>query len=76
MMDWQAAISQWLDTAWVRSSLLSFSLLCLAVVAWRGDRRRMTRSDADAVGWMPWRDIAFWSAFLAFMMAIFGPYFV
>lgn len=75
-MDWQATITDWLDTAWVRSSLLAFALVCLAVVAWRGDRRRMTRSDADAVGWMPWRDIAFWSAFAAFLVAVFGVYFV
>ncbi|MEQ1496739.1 MAG: hypothetical protein ABL912_13385 [Novosphingobium sp.] len=74
-MDWQAAISEWLDLAWVRSSLLSVALVCLAIVAWRGDRRRMTRSDADAVGWMPWRDIAFWAGFLAFMVAVFGVYF-
>jgi uncharacterized membrane protein YfcA len=75
-MDWQASIAEWLDEAWVRSALLAFALACLAVVAWRGDRRRMTRSDADAVGWMPWRDIAFWSAFAAFLMAVFGRYFV
>lgn len=75
-MDWQATISEWLDLAWVRSALLAFALVCLAVVAWRGDRRRMTRSDADAVGVMPWRGIAFWSAFAAFLVAVFGVYFV
>lgn len=75
-MDWQATISTWLDLAWVRAELLAFALVCLAVVAWRGDRRRMTRSDADAVGLMPWRDIAFWAGFLAFMAAVFGPYIV
>ena len=75
-MDWQATISDWLDLAWVRSALLAFALVCLAVVAWRGDRRRMRRSDADAVGLMPWRDIAFWSAFAAFLVAVFGVYFV
>ena len=75
-MDWQATISDWLDLAWVRSALLAFALICLAIVAWRGDRRRMTRSDADAVGVMPWRDIAFWSAFVAFLVAVFGVYFV
>lgn len=75
-MDWQATISNWLDNDWARSALLSFALVCLAIVAWRGDRRRMTRSDADAVGWMPWRDIAFWSAFAAFLMAVFGRFFV
>ena len=75
-MDWQATISEWLDLAWVRAELLAFALVCLAFVAWRGDRRRMTRSDADAVGLMPWRDIAFWAGFLAFLAAVFGPYLV
>ena len=75
-MDWQATISDWLDDPAVRSGLLAFALFCLGLVAWRGDRRRMTRSDADAVGWMPWRDIAFWSAFIAFLVAVFGPYFL
>ena len=75
-MDWQASIAEWLDEPWVRSALLAFALAGLALVAWRGDRRRMTRSNADAVGWMPWRDIDFWSAFLAFLMAVFGRYFV
>jgi hypothetical protein len=75
-VDWQASISDWLDNAGVRAGLLAFALVCVAVVAWRGDRRRMTRSEADAVGWMPWRDIAFWSAFLAFLVAVFGPYFL
>jgi hypothetical protein len=36
----------------------------VAVIAWAGDRRRMRRSDPDAVGFMPWRDVFFW-AFLA-----------
>lgn len=75
-MDWQATISNWLDDASVRSGLLAFALVCLGVVAWRGDLRRMTRSNADAVGWMPWRDIAFWSAFAAFLVAIFGRFFL
>ncbi len=75
-MDWQATINEWLDLAWFRADLLAVALVCLAVIAWRGDRRRMTRSNADAVGWMPWRDIAFWAAFAAFLMAVFGPYFV
>jgi hypothetical protein len=36
----------------------------IAIIAWLGDRRRMRRSDPDAVGFMPWRDVFFW-AFLA-----------
>lgn len=38
--------------------------IALAVAAWLGDRRRMRRSDPDAVGFMPWTGVFFW-AFLA-----------
>ncbi len=39
--------------------------LAVAIIAWLGDRRRMQRSDPDAVGIMPWRDIAFWASLIA-----------
>ncbi|MEO6717944.1 MAG: hypothetical protein ABIM50_11950 [Novosphingobium sp.] len=39
--------------------------VAIAVVAGLGDRRRMRRSDPDAVGFMPWRDVAFWSSMIA-----------
>lgn len=38
--------------------------LALAAVAWRGDHRRMRRSDPDAIGFIPWTGVFFW-AFLA-----------
>ena len=30
--------------------------VAIALIAWLGDRRRMRRSDPDAVGFMPWRE--------------------
>ena len=33
----------------------------LAIIAWLGDRRRMRRSDPDAVGFMPWTAVFFWA---------------
>ena len=31
----------------------------VAVLAWWGDRRRMRRSNLDAVGWVPWTPVFF-----------------
>ena len=39
--------------------------LLLAVIAWLGDRRRMRRSDPDAVGFMPWTGVFFWALLAA-----------
>lgn len=64
-MDWQ----DFIDQDRVRYLLLpGLGAALLAVLAWRGDRRRMTRFNPDAVGLMPWRDIAFWSAFAAVLL--------
>ena len=48
-----------------RLALLGFVALVFAVVAWLGDRRRMRRRDIDAVGFMPWTPVFFWSLLLA-----------
>jgi len=37
----------------------------IAAVAWLGDRRRMRRSDPDAVGFMPWAGLFFWALLVA-----------
>ena len=39
--------------------------VAIALIAWLGDRRRMRRSDPDAVGFMPWRDVFFWALLAA-----------
>lgn len=38
----------------------------IAALAWWGDRRRVRRSNLDAVGWMPWTPVFF----LALMVAV------
>ncbi len=37
----------------------------LALLAWLGDRRRMRRSDPDAVGFVPWTGVFFWALLAA-----------
>ena len=41
----------------------------VALAAWWGDRRRMRRSDPDAVGFMPWTTVFFW-AMLALLVVL------
>ena len=41
----------------------------VALAAWWGDRRRMRRSDPDAVGFMPWTSVFFW-AMLALLVVL------
>ena len=43
-------------------------MLLLSLTAFIGDRRRMRRKRIDAVGWMPWRDIAALSLFAGFVL--------
>ena len=43
--------------------------LALAIAAWLADRRRMARADPDAVGWVAWRDVAFWSRAATILLA-------
>ena len=43
-------------------------MLVLSLTAFIGDRRRMRRKRIDAVGWMPWRDIAALSLFAGFVL--------
>lgn len=44
--------------------------VAVAVAAWLGDRRRMRRSNPDAVGFMPWTGVFFWA--LLFACALLG----
>jgi hypothetical protein len=43
-------------------------LLLVSLIAFLGDRRRMRRKAIDAVGWMPWRDVAALSLFAGFVL--------
>lgn len=42
--------------------------LLVALAAWLGDRRRMRRSDPDAVGFMPWTSLFFWAVLAALVV--------
>ena len=55
-----------LDQDWIEWLLLpGLACVLLAVVAWIGDRRRQRRSNPDAVGFMPWTAVFFWSLLAA-----------
>ena len=55
-----------LDQDWIEWLLLpGLACVLLAVVAWIGDRRRQRRSNPDAVGFMPWIAVFFWSLLAA-----------
>jgi len=63
-MDWQA----WLDEDWARYALGGLGAVALCVLGWQRERSRKRRSDPDAVPWLPWRDISFWSSFAALLL--------
>ena len=44
------------------------ALLLLSLLAMLGDRRRRRRTDINAVGWVPWRDLSALTAFAGFVM--------
>ena len=68
-MDWQATIRDGLDEDWVRYLLLpGLVALGLALAGWRGERRRKMRRDPDAVSWVPWMGLTFWSSFAAMLL--------
>ncbi len=43
--------------------------LAVAALAWFADRRRMRRSDPDAVGFMPWTGVFFWALLAVIALA-------
>ena len=55
-----------------RFGLWGGGLLLLSALAVWGDRRRARRSDVDAVGVMPWRDIAALSGFAGLALLAFA----
>ena len=55
-----------------RYAMAGAGLLTLSALSIWGEKRRMKRSDADAVGFMPWRDIAALSTFAGLALLAFG----
>lgn len=58
-MDWD-----WLYADWLPAAELGIAALVIATVALWAERRRMRRSDPDAVGYVPWGTV--------FVLALFG----
>ena len=47
----------WLDADWLPWAELAVGAIAVAIIAWWGERRRMRRSNPDAVGFMPWASV-------------------
>jgi len=43
-------------------------LLLVSLIAMLGDRRRRKRTDINAVGWVPWRDLSALTAFAGLVL--------
>ena len=71
-MAWDGIAAAW-DEPWVRYLLApGLAALVLALAGWRGERRRKDRSDPDAVSWVPWVAVTFWSSFAALFLLGFA----
>ena len=61
----------WLYTDWAPWAELAGVAVAFAVIAWIGERRRMRRSDPDAVGFMPWGTVFVLALFVVLIAAVF-----
>ena len=50
------------------AGLWAGALLFVSLLALLGDRRRRRRTDINAVGWVPWRDLSAVSAFVGLVL--------
>jgi putative copper export protein len=50
------------------ASFWAGALLAVSLLAWLGDRRRRRRTDINAVGWVPWRDLSALTAFAGLVL--------
>lgn len=61
----------WLDADWLPWAEVAAGALMVALIAWLGERRRIRRSDPDAVGFMPWGTVFVLALFVVLIAAIF-----
>ena len=54
------------DATW--AGVAGAGFLTLSLMAGLGERRRRRRTAIDAVGWVPWRDIAALTAFVGLVL--------
>lgn len=61
----------WLDADWLPWAEVAGGALAVAIIAWLGERRRMRRSDPDAVGFMPWGTVFVLALFVMLIATVF-----
>lgn len=61
----------WLDADWLPWAEVAAGALMVAFIAWVGERRRIRRSDPDAVGFMPWGTVFVLALFVVLIAAVF-----
>lgn len=61
----------WLYADWLPWAELAGGAVLVALLAWLGERRRMRRSDPDAVGFMPWGTVFVLALFALLIAAVF-----
>lgn len=61
----------WLDAEWLPWAEVAAAAVAVAAIAWWAERRRMRRSEPDAVGFMPWGTVFVLALFVVLIAAIF-----
>lgn len=61
----------WLYAEWLPWAELCGGAVLVAIIAWLGERRRMRRSNPDAVGFMPWGTVFVLALFVVLISAVF-----
>jgi hypothetical protein len=66
-MDWPPDLIRFASEATI-AGMWGGLFLLLSLLAMLGDRRRWRRSDINAVGWVPWRDLSALTAFAGLVL--------